>query len=188
MAGSFGWDWGPDLAGVGIWRSIGIESWSGVRLASVRPLASLTGPRRPGHPRRAGVGATPARASRPRGQGRRRRGPREVLPGQTAAVVSLDVPDVELWWPRGYGDQPRYDVTVELAVDGQRLATWRGRVGFRTAALSTARTTYGTAFVLVVNGKPIYVRGANWIPDDAFLTRLDRRRTSERSAMPSTPA
>ena len=43
MAAGYGWDWGPDLAGVGIWRSVGIESWSGVRLGSVRPLALVEG-------------------------------------------------------------------------------------------------------------------------------------------------
>ncbi len=41
MASSYGWDWGPDLAGVGIWKGLRIESWSGVRIASVRPLATL---------------------------------------------------------------------------------------------------------------------------------------------------
>ncbi len=38
---SYGWDWGPDLAGVGIWKSLRLESWSVVRLGTVRPLASL---------------------------------------------------------------------------------------------------------------------------------------------------
>lgn len=30
---TFGWDWGIDVANAGIWREIGIDSWSGVRLA-----------------------------------------------------------------------------------------------------------------------------------------------------------
>ena len=39
---SFGWDWGIDVANAGIWREIGIDSWSGVRIASVRPLVDVT--------------------------------------------------------------------------------------------------------------------------------------------------
>ena len=69
---------------------------------------------------------------------------------------------------RGYGAQTRYDVTVEVA--GQSFAA---AVGFRTAELSTTPDAYGTGFSLVINGTPIYVRGFNWIPDDALLTRLD---------------
>ena len=40
--------------------------------------------------------------------------------------------------------------------------------------MNVAPDNDGTPFVLSVNGKPIYVRGANWIPDDAFVTRLNR--------------
>ena len=43
MACSFGWDWGIDVAGAGIWKPIGLESWSGVRVASVRPLVDVDG-------------------------------------------------------------------------------------------------------------------------------------------------
>ena len=43
MASNFGWDWGPDVATVGIWRPIRIESWSGVRIDTVRPLAGVDG-------------------------------------------------------------------------------------------------------------------------------------------------
>ena len=43
MACNFGWDWGIDVATSGIWKTIGIESWSGVRIASVRPLVGFDG-------------------------------------------------------------------------------------------------------------------------------------------------
>ncbi|GAA3692654.1 glycoside hydrolase family 2 protein [Microlunatus aurantiacus] len=168
MAAGYGWDWGPDLAGVGIWKSVGIESWSGVRLASVRPLALVEGTsgRLATHVElewadRAGdaveVAVTLAGQTVTT----------EASPGQTSVVLELTVPEVELWWPLGHGAQTRYDVTVEVA--GQSFAA---AVGFRTAELVTTPDAYGTGFSLVVNGTPIYVRGFNWIPDDALLTRL----------------
>ena len=51
--------------------------------------------------------------------------------------------------------------------------------------MNVAPDNDGTPFVLSVNGKPIYVRGANWIPDDAFVTRLnaDTYRTSIEDAV-----
>jgi beta-mannosidase len=168
MAAGYGWDWGPDLAGVGIWKSVGIESWSGVRLASVRPLALVEGTSGRLQTQVELEWADDADS------------PAEVTvtvaghvvtasaqPGQSAVVLEQTVPDVELWWPRGYGAQTRYDVRVEVA--GQSYAA---AVGFRTAELVTTPDLYGTGFSLVVNGTPIYVRGFNWIPDDALLTRL----------------
>ena len=85
---------------------------------------------------------------------------------------------VERWWPRGYGEQPLYDVVVSLSAGARD--SWQGRVGFRTITMNVAPDKDGGPFVLSVNDKPVYVHGANWIPDDAFVTRLNRE-TYERS-------
>ncbi|MGW6279219.1 glycoside hydrolase family 2 protein [Kribbella sp. NPDC055071] len=165
MASNFGWDWGPDVATVGIWRPIRIESWSGVRIDSVRPLAGADGVLTThvslawsdNHKAYATVTVEVA-------------GSKEsvsIKPGWDTASLTNRVEDVDLWWPRGHGRQPLYDVTVTADDD-----EWRGRVGFRDVAMNVAPDNDGTPFVLSVNGTPIYVRGANWIPDDAFVTRL----------------
>ncbi|MFC0627025.1 glycoside hydrolase family 2 protein [Kribbella deserti] len=176
MASNFGWDWGPDVATVGIWQPIALESWSGARLAAVRPLAHGDGLLET-HVDLAWsptaeleqtvavtVGDTSAEAT--------------VAPGTESVVLRNTVPNVDRWWPRGYGDQPLYD--VEVALGGSGSANWQGRVGFRTVELELAPDEHGSPFELSVNGRKIYIRGANWIPDDAFVTRLDRK-TYERS-------
>ncbi|TDD49760.1 glycoside hydrolase family 2 protein [Kribbella antibiotica] len=166
MASNYGWDWGPDLATAGIWKPIRVESWSGVRIDSVRPLASADGvlATHVALAWSAGaaettvtveVGGTTATAT--------------VTPGTESVVLTSTVADVELWWPRGHGAQPLYDVSVAAGDD-----SWTGRVGFRDITMNVAPDKDGGPFVLSVNGKPIYVRGANWIPDDAFVTRLNR--------------
>jgi beta-mannosidase len=55
---------------------------------------------------------------------------------------------------------------------GAEVTAWGGRVGFRTVTLDVAPDENGGPFTIGVNGEPVYVRGANWIPDDAFVTRL----------------
>ncbi|WP_371405537.1 glycoside hydrolase family 2 protein [Kribbella sp. NBC_00662] len=178
MASNFGWDWGPDVATAGIWRPIRIESWSGVRIDSVRPLAGADGvlntfvslvwtdTASEYATVTVEVAGTTQSAS--------------VKPGWDTVAVTNTVPDVDLWWPRGHGEQPLYDVVVKLADE-----EWTGRVGFRDITVNVAPDNDGTPFVLSVNGKPIYVRGANWIPDDAFVTRLNAEtyRTSIQDAI-----
>ncbi|NCQ32297.1 MAG: hypothetical protein GW802_33645, partial [Armatimonadetes bacterium] len=46
------------------------------------------------------------------------------------------------------------------------LDTWTRPIGLRSVALDTAPDEAGSAFRLLVNGRPIFVLGANWIPDD----------------------
>ena len=104
----------------------------------------------------------------------------ELATGETTAVVRLKLPEVALWWPRGYGEQPLYDVDVTLSSAATELDTATRRVGFRTVEFDTAPDDAGTPFTIVVNGLPVFVRGANWIPDDAFPHRVDRARYRHR--------
>ncbi|WP_205327299.1 glycoside hydrolase family 2 protein [Glycomyces sp. YM15] len=184
MACSFGWDWGIDVAGAGIWKPIGLESWSGTRVAAVRPLVDVVA-NGDGHD---GVLTVHLEIERAAGDddvevlvivvgpdGRPLETSAAVASGTNSTVVVMDVPDVRRWWPVGYGDQPLYDVSIE-AGDGH----WRGRVGFRTVELDTAPDEAGAPFHLKVNGERILVRGANWIPDHAFLTEIDRDRYAQR--------
>ena len=185
MACSFGWDWGIDVAGAGIWKPIGLDSWSGARIASVRPLVDVTA-RPDGHDgvltahvdiERAGHGtAVPVAVTVTGPDGTALRGNGAVPAGATSTAITVTVPDVERWWPVGYGDQPLYGVEV-TAGDG---AAWNGRVGFRTVELDTAADEAGAPFRLSVNGERILVRGVNWIPDHAFLTEIDRDRYARR--------
>ena len=94
----------------------------------------------------------------------------------TTGTVRLRVPDVALWWPRGYGEQPLYDVELTLLHGAEALDVWRRRVGFRTVELDRSPDEHGTGFTLAVNGERLFARGVNWIPDDVFPSRITRER------------
>ncbi|MEH1102079.1 glycoside hydrolase family 2 protein [Micromonospora sp. CPCC 205561] len=179
MACNFGWDWGPTLVTAGIWQEIGLHAWSTARLAVVRPLVSVEG----GDGRvelhveveRAGdapltVRATVAGAT----------ADATIAPGQRSAVLALTVRDPALWWPRGYGGQPLHPLEVTLHAEARPLDTWSRRIGFRSVRLDTAPDAHGTPFALHVNDTPVFVRGVNWIPDDAFPSRITRDHLAHR--------
>jgi len=196
-ASSFGWDWGPDLPTSGIWRSIALDTVAGGRIAALRPLVDVaangTGmldvhadiERLDAAPLtlRVTVGGrrvevvvpadgAPAASAAAAG---------EVAPARTVAVQArVEVPDVEPWWPRGYGPQALHEVSVELARGAVVLDVRTPRVGFRTVAVESEPDDHGTSFALRVNGSRVLVRGFNWIPDDAFLPRVDRARYERR--------
>ncbi len=172
---NFGWDWGPALVTAGIWREIGLESWSSVRLASVRPVVGIDG-----DPRRVDVHVElewDAGASERElvAEVAGRRVTASVAPGDAAAVLALHAPDAELWWPRGYGDQPLYDLSVSIGA-----AEIRRRVGFRTVTVDVEADEQGSPFALAVNARPVYIKGANWIPEDTFFPRVTRDRLAAR--------
>lgn len=208
MACSFGWDWGPDLPTAGIWRPVGLERWRQARIAGARPLVHVSLPEVTS--RRVGWPSAPADASAPQCADaevevhvtvERAEGLAEdqvpllvvanvagesaevsLAPGEGEAVVRLAVPQVRLWWPAGYGEQPLYEIDLALfdhrddARTAGPLARWDGRVGFRSVEIDTTRDDKGRRLALVVNGRTVLVRGANWIPDDCFPSRVTPER------------
>ena len=184
MASSFGWDWGIDTASVGIWRPVWLEQWS-ARLSDVRSVATVEG----------STGRLTLHAGLARREPGRRLAVSIAIAGTTTRVdaeahadrirVDVEVPDVRRWWPRGHGEPALYDVTIALVdvsdPDAEFVLDERiHRIGFRTVALDTEPDEHGTEFALRINGRRIEVRGANWIPDDAFPHRVTRQRYDTR--------
>ncbi len=177
---NFGWDWGLDAASSGIWKSARLEAWSGARLAATRPVVTVEGT--------TGVVAVQVEIERADDADYRvvvaledgRTAQIDLTAGATSGVVELRAADVKLWWPRGFGDQPLYDLVVTLEHEEATLAERTHRIGFRTIDVQLERDDEGTSFRFVVNGEPVWIRGANWIPDDAFITRVARERLAHR--------
>ncbi|QDE35573.1 glycoside hydrolase family 2 protein [Microbacterium foliorum] len=176
MACSFGWDWGIDTTTSGIWRPVALESWSGPRLRDAVIFGDLAGvtPRvRASASVDDAANGTPVRLSVAG----------TVLDGEVhEGLVRLDgdVPAARLWWPRGHGDQPLYDATLELLGPDGAVDRHDRRIGFRSVETRLEEDAAGVGFTVLVNDKPIEIRGANWIPDDAFPHRVDRQRYAAR--------
>ena len=198
---SFGWDWGIATATSGLWRGVRLESWSTARLAEVLVTAT---PGAAAGDTEGGGGGTSATV-RLTGRVQRARDASDEhltvtlsvngpgldggVPPSTIVEVDGDrfeaeiaAENVELWWPVGYGDQPRYVVDVMLWFGGAHGVIDRTHrvVGFRAVEWDQTPDADGTPFTLRVNGRSVFVKGVNWIPDDAFPARVDRERYARR--------
>ncbi|MFE1645763.1 glycoside hydrolase family 2 protein [Microbacterium sp. P01] len=186
---NFGWDWGIATYTSGIVGPVALESWSVARLAEVRVVATPDG-----NGGTIDVDVTLERAADAAAAPLLLRiavdGPGLDAGSLPIAVIDVDgdrvrgrieLEDVRRWWPAGYGDQPLYVVDVVLdQVGGVVLDDTHRRVGFRTVRWDTEPDAAGTPFTLIVNDQPVFVKGANWIPDDALPVRVDRARYRRR--------
>ncbi|CAN5572968.1 glycoside hydrolase family 2 protein [soil metagenome] len=163
---SFGWDWGPRFATCGIYKSIRLEAWSEVRFESVQVRQT--------HRKGAvDLSIEPRFAGRSSGEVR---GTVEFN-GDVVATFSQNQATIkapQLWWPNGYGTQPLYTIKLEYVQNGKVLDRWTERLGLRSILLDRHPDEFGESFQFVVNGLPIFAKGANWIPAHSFVTVPDR--------------
>lgn len=197
MACNMGWDWGPCLITAGIWRELRLEAWDMIRLADVRPATRSIDDAGTAtlevhlDLERAHGGEVVVQAAL-KGHGFAGQKTQALTGENFAEPITFDIPDAALWWPVGHGEQPLYDLAVWVEDPrGETLEKRTHRVGLRTSEIATPRdekslpghvegTLAGGGMTLKINGKPIYCKGANWIPDDCFPTRLTKDRLRQR--------
>ncbi|HEX2860380.1 MAG TPA: glycoside hydrolase family 2 protein, partial [Lacunisphaera sp.] len=165
----FGWDWGPRFVTAGIWRDIRLEAWSGNRLDDVRVTQT--------HRKDGSVllAFTPELARKDAGA--RIRGVISLNGRKVAGIENREskIENPRLWWPNGHGAQPLYEIALEVVGhDGLVIGQWSTRLGLRTLALDRHKDQAGETFQFVVNGRPVFAKGANWIPAHSFVAGLTR--------------
>lgn len=171
----FGWDWGLRLVTQGIWRPVWLESWSDARLediqfhqqeladnyAQMQVQVQLDRQTAGQYELRVrGVENNQLYAKRP------------LTATETDVAVDFRIDQPVLWWPNGHGNPHRYHLSCELWKDGQKIDQLDKKIGLRTVELVRRPDDYGTSFYFKINGRPIFTKGASYIPQDAMLTRI----------------
>ena len=164
------WDWVVRLVQVGIWNSIYLEKTDGVEIGNFRcttsvDVESCVGTLEIGGHVSGDSGAV-VRLSLAEGE--------TVLKEQDVPASEFSksglrwtgVP-VKLWWPNLEGDQPLYTVNCRLVdSDGNEMDSLTRRVGFRSVTWAPCEDAPEEADnnLCVVNGRPVFLQGVNWVP------------------------
>ncbi|MBT7064917.1 MAG: glycoside hydrolase family 2 protein [Verrucomicrobia bacterium] len=176
---NFDWDWGLHAVTAGIWRDIELLGMDSARLSDLSTTQD--------HSKKGEVGLTvdlaverisrsPLKAAVTVSLKGRQLQQKEIGLRGAKGSVEFSITDPQLWWPNTMGDQPLYDVTVELLdATGAALDAQSRRIGLRTLVLDRHEDTWGESFQFVVNGIPFFSKGANWIPADAIQSRMTEK-------------
>ena len=175
---SFGWDWGPTLPTAGIWRSVRVIAYDKAKLGYLAALPMQVSKEKAKIKAIVDVYASETCNVKAKlviegfGQKIENQINTKVHAGQDCLESEFEITMPRLWWPKGYGAQNLYDVSVELYCNEDFLDKAVVKCGVRSVQLLQDRDDEGTCFTFAINGLRVFCKGANWVPADSFLSRV----------------
>ena len=165
----FGWDWGPRLPDMGIWREVSLLGINKARISSVY----ISQEHKTGEVAlnfEVGIKKTFSKRDIKFNDNE------TVSSGLSYEVIVISpsektriyknsparitINNPKLWWPNGYGEQPLYGIKVVLKEELQELDVFQKRIGLRTIETIIEKDEYGESFVHEVNNVKIFAMGA----------------------------
>lgn len=173
----FGWDWGAHLPDAGIWRPVYLLAYNTARIDSVEVLqyhennkVELSINTEIEFVSDSNEVKTLVSIIDPDGN--------TVVDLSEDTKIIIDNP--RLWWPNGYGEQNLYSIRVILTnKDNEVIDVWARKIGLRTIVMDRTKDEWGERFATCVNGVNIFAMGADYIPEDHLLGRVNRNTTKE---------
>ncbi|WP_298899020.1 glycoside hydrolase family 2 protein [uncultured Psychroserpens sp.] len=171
----YGWDWGPKLNTTGIWRPVTLNAWNDFKLESIQVT----------HQKSANsitklfldikkissVELDKNLAYEIYINDELYKTSEDVFKGYSW-TTQVDIKNPNLWWPHNLGDPYLYDIKVVVKNGNNILDSISTKKGIRTVELVTEKDSHGESFYFKVNGIAVYMKGANYIPQNSMQNQV----------------
>ncbi|MBN2778663.1 MAG: hypothetical protein JXR36_13540 [Bacteroidales bacterium] len=176
----YGWDWAPKMETCGIYKSVYINTWEKLRMTNVNIEQKF-------------ISDTMAvmianielesenyyngnvKIYSPTNEFDTLYQKLEIYEGKSSYPVTFNIRNPKLWWCNGMGEPKIYDIIVEVSTKF-RVESKALKTGIRTIELVTESDANGQQFYFILNGVPVFARGANWVPAEYFSGSNSKQR------------
>ena len=167
----FGWDWGPRFVTAGIWKKAQLHFWNTATISNVKynqkkltdEVAELEFI----------VSIESFKIGKFQLKINDKTTTVQLQKGQNKIIFQYQIKNPKRWWTNGLGDAYLYPFEIDLFQNKISLAYSKLDIGLRTIELIQEKDAIGKSFYFKLNGVPVFMKGANYIPPDIFLPRAN---------------
>lgn len=177
----YGWDWGPRFVTCGIWKDVQLKFWNDARIKTVQnkiielndsiALINFVCEIESDTNANTYIDITRAASTDLKDQ---RTIKLPLKKGIHKYELEYIIKNPNKWWPNGMGQQYMYNIFINLSFNRKVLDIFHSPLGLRTIELANEKDNIGTSFYFKVNGKTLFIKGANYIPQDNFIPRVQK--------------
>ena len=170
----FGWDWGPRFVTAGIWKNVAIRFWKSAQLESVSysqeklydTIAQLK-IKTTVNCQKPGIYSIEINNKTKK---------ITLKKGIQLVEIPYQINNPKKWWPNGLGKQNLYNFSIRIRKKGEQLDNKKLQIGLRTIELVQEKDSIGEGFYFKVNGRKVFMKGANYIPPESFMPKMNYKK------------
>jgi len=174
----FGWDWGAKFLTAGIWKPVYLDFWDNAKISDIQIVQNKVDSLNANITAKINIISSVNENYLVKifsDDSLLTEKEIQLEKGKKQYPIDFNIKKPKLWWCNGMGKANLYNLKFELIQNKTIIDSKTETIGIRTIELVQETDSIGKSFYFKLNGKPVFAKGANWVPADNFLPRLTKQ-------------